>query len=542
MRRRPRRRRAPDARRRGRARCRRCWRCCSCSRWRTRAGGAGCRWSRSRGCSDASAAAILVWDAALADGPPADAAGRYLDVYTAERADGHGSALTLAGQPSDGVAPAAAFSLSLRRDPGLRALRRAAADGCGDRLRAADDAADGELLGYAAATPAPGTAALTELVAPDGCGAVYETDPDAAAIYVADGWMPGAVIGYVWPPGWGAPDATDADVAVAGTNASSAGTDGNASSAGTGGTAAATGAAPDTASLPTCSLGKNPALFLFYTGIDRTDDTRLLAGCPGEVVLGEKHMTRPLGDFASAAAHAAGGRTALVFGGNGSVFRDLLLRDNGVERTAAFIRARLAAGYDYVVVDEITTDPSWRDGSTVNRRFRQLLLRIPPRTLIAYVSLDLTEYPGGGLAMRDRRLLLRALKLRGRALALEDYLHTGAVMNGAAPATFRTAANRLVAAVHGMKGAAGVSRRAITTLGLSMHTAYPQYNYLDWRAHDLAAITREVTAIRHGSSRLRAEHGLGLYFVGRSDITPDGSTYTLADLVTRIHRNMLRFK
>ncbi|HEX6838073.1 MAG TPA: hypothetical protein VF334_15955, partial [Polyangia bacterium] len=371
---------------------------------------------------------------------------------------------------------------------------------------------DGELLGFVATQPGSGTAALTELVAPDGCGATYETDGDAIAEYVADGWAPGAVVGWVWPPGWGdAPVDDAADGAIA------------------------------TDAVKACALGKNPALFLFYTGIDRGSDFSLLGGCPGEVVLGEKHTDRPHGEFASVSAHAGGGRTAFIFGDNGRIFRDMLLRTNGVERTAAFIRKLLKAGYDYVVVDEVTTDPNWADGATVNRRFRQLLLRIPPRSLIPYISIDLTMYPGGGQALHARRLLLRALKLRARALALEEYLHTDAVMGGAAPPTFRGAADRIAAAVHGMRGAAGISAREITTLGLSMHTPYAQYNYLDDTRHDLAAIAREATAIRHASSRTHAEHGLGLYFIGRSDITPS-SRYSVADIVASIHHAMLRFR
>jgi hypothetical protein len=150
-------------------------------------------------------------------------------------------------------------------------------------------------------------------------------------------------------------------------------------------------------------------------------------------------------------------------------------------------------------------------------------------------------YPGGGQAMHDRRLLLRAFSLRARMLALEDYLHTDAVIGGAAPPTFRTAANRLVAAVHGLRGAAGISTRTLTTLGLSMHTRYPQYNYLDDSRHDLSSIARQATAIRHGSARLHAERGLGFYFIGKSDITPSRG-YRVEDVVAAIHKAMLRFR
>jgi hypothetical protein len=431
------------------------------------------------------------WDPALADGPPAAAVGQYADVVLAQGGEEAAAQFSLARQPSIVAG-------------GGRAIYRAHDPSCGDRL-----SAHGELVGWAATQPIAGTTALTELVAPGGCGAIYETDPEAAQLYLDDGYTRGDVVGYVWPPGWGEAPVDAAAIAAE--------------------------------SVTPCALGGNPALFLFYTGIDYDSNFSLLKGCPGEVVLGEKHMDRPYGEFKSASAHAAGGRTALIFGGNGSVFASMLERSNGVERTAAFIRQRLAAGYDYVVVDEVTMDPMWSDGASVNRRFRLLLTRIPPRSLIAYVSLDLTSYPGGGQAMRDRRLLLRALKLRGRALALEDYLHTGAVMGGAAPSFFRTAADRLAAAVHGLRGAAGISARAITTLGLSMHTRYPQYNYLDEPAHDLASVARQVNAIRFGSSRLRAEHGIGFYFIGRGDITPP-SHYSVGELVARIHQSMLRFR
>lgn len=48
-------------------------------------------------------------------------------------------------------------------------------------------------------------------------------------------------------------------------------------------------------------------------------------------------------------------------------------------------------------------------------------------------------------------------------------------------------------------------------------------------------------AIRHASRRTHAEHGLGLYFIGRSDITPS-SRYTVADMGASIHHAMLRFR
>ena len=432
------------------------------------------------------------WDGALADGPAASAAGQYLDLFAADRLDGHGVALALAGEEATApaAAPMAELALSRRRLDGTRALRRVADAACGDRLVASDRAADGELVGYVATRPMSGTAALTELVAPDGCGAIYETDADAIALWVADGWAPGAIVGYVWPPGWG--DAPVADDGVVATDA-----------------------------VKSCALGKNPALFLFYTGIDRASDFSLLGGCPGEVVLGEKHMDHPHGEFASATAHAGGGRTALVFGDNGRQFRDLLLRANGVERTAAFIRQRLEGRLRLCRRRRgrppIPTGPTARRSTAASGSCSCASRRARSSRTSRSTS---TMYPGGAEALRARRLLLRAFKLRARALALEEYLHTDAVMGGAAPPTFRGAADRIAAAVHGMKQIAGISAHEITTLGLSMHTAYPQYNYLDDTRHDLAAVAREATAIRHASSRTHAQRGVGFYFIGRSDITP----------------------
>src|SRR5262249_23018688 len=149
----------------------------------------------------------------------------------------------------------------------------------------------------------------------------------------------------------------------------------------------------------------------------------------------------------------------------------------------------------------------------------ELIRKLPARTFIPYLSIDLMqEY--SSIYLRDRRDLVRAFKLRGRALALEIYLHTPQVMAGAAPATFRRAADRLLAAVHGMQGAARVSRTAIATIATSMHSSLAQYRYLDEPARDLDSITRQVNAIRHGGKRLRAEHGIGWYFVGKSDMLP----------------------
>ena len=217
------------------------------------------------------------------------------------------------------------------------------------------------------------------------------------------------------------------------------------------------------------------------------------------------------------------------------------MRSNGVERTRAYLMHKLAAGYDYIVIDEITSAADWADGATLDHRLRQLLVRMPARTIIPYISIDLTTYPPGFAQMRDRRQLLRAFKLRGRALALEDYLHTGQVMAGDAPSAFRRAANRLALAVHGLARTGGINARAITTIGLSRHSGYAQYDYLDEPSHDLAAIKREVNAIRNGGSRLRQQHGVGWYFVNKADLAPPKS-YTYDALIGRMRAQALRFR
>jgi hypothetical protein len=290
-----------------------------------------------------------------------------------------------------------------------------------------------------------------------------------------------------------------------------------------------------------CKLGAHPALELFYASPGAAETPRFLAGCPGEVVVGEKRERGPIGAMTSAAAHAAGGRTAFVLDRNGDKLRRLLVRSHGVERTRAYLMHKLAAGYDYIVIDEITSAADWADGATLDHRLRQLLVRMPARTIIPYISIDLTTYPPGFAQMRDRRQLLRAFKLRGRALALEDYLHTGQVMAGDAPSAFRRAATRLARAVHGLARTGGINARAITTIGLSRHSGYAQYDYLDEPSHDLAAIKREVNAIRNGGSRLRQQHGVGWYFVNKSDLAPP-KNYTYDALIGRMRAQALRFR
>ena len=74
-----------------------------------------------------------------------------------------------------------------------------------------------------------------------------------------------------------------------------------------------------------------------------------------------------------------------------------------------------------------------------------------------------------------------------------------------------------------------------------MHSTFAQYRYLDQRSHDLAALTRKVNAIRHGSRRTRQQHGIGWYFVNKSDMDP-GSGYSYDSLIHRLRTQALRFK
>lgn len=478
--------------------------------------GAACLMRRRRALALAIAASCVCdvpgWDAAVSAGPPG-AGASFVEVFAVELASG-GAQHLLASQPVAGDAigaPVAHFALARARAE-LPIVRVAA--GCGDRL-VTTPRADGELLGWAAATPRDATAELVELATPAGCFA-YETDPEAVAARVAAGDVISARLGHVWPPGWSEPAVSFDDPPSD---------------------------ALATPALVACpAVDRRSALILMYASPGADESRRFLAGCPGEVVVGDKTERGPADAMNTAAAHAAGGRSGFVLASNGDKLRALLLRPNGVERTAAYLRGKLAAGYDYLVIDEITADPSWADGTLLNRRLRQLLGRLPPHTVIPYISIDLTMYPGGGDELRGRRLLLRAFRIRARTLALEVYLHTDDVIAGAAPTIFRRAADRVVAAVRGLPGVAGIDRTLITTIGTSMHARFAQYRYLDDPARDLAAITREVNALRHGDGRLRRQHGLGYYFVDRGDMQPRPGTYSYAALVQRMTAQALRFK
>lgn len=447
------------------------------------------------------------WDDAVDAGPTGDAEA-YVDVFAAQLGDADGVQYLLASEPLvDGAGePVAQFSLERARD-GVPVFRTAGA--CGDRLATSGD----ELLGWARADGGDGTAALVELAAPDGCSFVYETDDETIATLAAEGYTVTGTVAHVWPPGMGdAPLAEPADPE------------------------------PGLAAAPApCQVTKHSPLQLLYASPGKVHTLRFLIGCPGEVVVGEKRESGPVGAMKSAEAHAAGGRTAFVLDRHGDKLRELLLRDNGVERTAAYLRKKMQAGYDYFVIDEITAAPDFRDGTTLNRRLRKLLLRMPPRTIIPYISIDLTQRSTGYAAMRGRRLLLRAFKRRARALALEVYLHTGEVRAGYAPSTFRRAADRLALAVKGLKYGGGINTRAISVIGTSMHSTYPQYRYLDQPSYDLRSLSRQVNAIRHGSKRLRQQNGVGWYFVNKSDMAPP-SAYSYDALIRRMRLLGLRFR
>jgi hypothetical protein len=432
------------------------------------------------------------WDNAVDNGPTGDAS--YVDVYAT------GTEYVLAGEPiADGAdQPIAAFSLQAERG-GTPILKVAGT--CGDQLVTSGS---GELLGWARPDGGDGTAPLVELVAGDGCTFTYETDPEAVAGLVADGYTVTRTLGNVWPPGYGETPPAE-DVAVE----------------------------PNAA----CHADKHSPVEFLYASPGADESLRFLLGCPGEVIIGEKGENGPRGAMTDPAAHAKGGRSAFVLDRNGDKLRGLLMRSNGVERTAAYLRKKLQAGYDYIAIDEITSAADWRDGTSLNRRLRALLLRMPARTFIPYISIDLTQYPGGYADLRARRQLLRAFARRARVLALEVYLHTGQVMAGEAPSVFRTAALRL-----GLASAwNGINRRAITVIGTSMHSSYPQYRYLDSPSHDLVSIQRQVNAIRHASRRLRSQRGVGWYFVNKSDMAPP-SAYSYDRLIKTMRLAGLRFR
>lgn len=433
------------------------------------------------------------WDSVVDDGA---LSGDYVDVFSADLPSG--AQFLLAHQPlaTNAAQPVAAFALAMAPDAIAISKTTGA---CGDDLvTTAGDA----LLGYAHAAAGDGTAELVELTSADGCHA-YETEGDAITSLVADGYTITKSLGYVWPPGMTDPVAPDTEIVAA-----------------------------------TCNADKHSPVELLYASPGATETLRFLIGCPGEVVVGEKRESGPVGAMKSATAHARGGRSGFVLDRNGDKLRDLLNRSNGVERTAAYLRHKLAIGYDYIVIDEITSAHDFADGQALNHKIRALLLRMPVRTVIPYISIDLTQEAIGAVAMKNRRYLLRAFRNRARVLALEVYQHTASVIGGHAPSILRLASDRLALAVGGL--APGINQRAITTLGTSMHSTFAQYRYLDQPSHDLDAITRQVNAIRHGSKRLRQQRGIGWYFVDKSDMAPP-SAYSYDALIKRMRIQALRF-
>jgi hypothetical protein len=74
-----------------------------------------------------------------------------------------------------------------------------------------------------------------------------------------------------------------------------------------------------------------------------------------------------------------------------------------------------------------------------------------------------------------------------------------------------------------------------------MHSTFAQYRYLDQPAHDLESIKRQVNALRHASWRTRQQHGVGYYFVGKSDMAPI-SHYSYDALIRRMRTQALRFR
>jgi hypothetical protein len=436
------------------------------------------------------------WDDAVDRGPTGSAS--RVDIFAAELGDAGATQFLLAGQPLQPAAqqPVAQFALDRARTG--HAISRVAG-ACGDQLTTGD----GEVLGWARSDAGDGTAELVELVAPDACTFAYETDPEMIDDLVARGYTRTQSLGYVWPPGLGDEPASEPAVEPLVTPAP-------------------------------CAITAHSAVELLYSSPGDPYASRFLLGCPGEVVMGDKAELGPRNSMRTAAAHAAGGRTGFVVDRNGDKLRALLKRHNGFERTVAYLKHKLALGYDYIVLDEVTGAADYADGQWLNRAVRALLLRLPRRRFIPYISIDLTqELPS--VYMNDRRGLLRAFERRARVLALEVYLHTDQVIAGEAPSVLRRAAQRMQNAVP------GIDRHAITTLGATHRSIYPQYRYLDDAHHDLTSITRQVNALRHASRRTRQQHGIGWYFVGSSDLEPTGG-YSMDALVRRMRTQAQRFR
>ena len=388
-------------------------------------------------------------------------------------------------------------------------LRRAGDGACGDRLVASERAADGELLGYVAAQPAGGTAALTELVAPDGCGAIYETDADAIALWVADGWAPGAVVGYVWPPGWGDAPAAD-DGAVA------------------------------TDAVKSCALGRNPALFLFYTGIDRASDSACSAAAPAR---------------SSSARSTWIGRTAARRGERARRRRPhrahLRRQRQAVPRAVAAAQRRRAHRRVHPPAPEgrlrLCRRRRGHHRSELGRR-RDGQPPLPPAPVAHSaahahpVHLDRPDDVSGRRAGAARAPLAppRVQAARARAGARGVPAHRrGHGRRGASDLPRRRRSHRRRGARHARRRRHQRARDH-DARPVDAH-ALPAVQLPRRRAPRSSAIARQATAVRHASSRTRAQHGLGFYFIGRSDITPS-RRYRVADVVAGIHQAMLRFR
>lgn len=291
--------------------------------------------------------------------------------------------------------------------------------------------------------------------------------------------------------------------------------------------------------LARCRIEPDSPLILLYTGVGGAATYGFLEGCPGEVVVGGKGEKGPKAIFRDPAARAAGLRTAYILGDFGKEIRARLRAPQGVARTLAYLKERLAAGYDYILIDEVTTDPEWADDNDVNRRMRELLERLPGK-IIAYISLDLTIRPHARERLRERRLLLDALRRHGRALALEVYLHTDEVMDRGAERVFGEVADNLAHAVEGLPGP-GINRKAITVLGITTNAKHEEYRYLNRPKQDLASIKRQARYLRRAGERVRRQRGIGFYFVGLNDLAPVGgapySQTQLARLLMRTARH-----
>ena len=114
------------------------------------------------------------------------------------------------------------------------------------------------------------------------------------------------------------------------------------------------------AAQPLCTGRQASPVELLYASPGADESLRFLIGCPGEVIVGEKREAGPLGAMKIAGGARAGRPHRVRPRSQRRQAARAANRTNGVERTAAYLRHKLAIGYDYIVIDEITTAPRLR--------------------------------------------------------------------------------------------------------------------------------------------------------------------------------------